>query len=199
MSWLQVQCLKPNFPKKNKEFKVDWANILQHSEADTYRKQLFISGLIIRHWTWSDALLKSQEEAVKVRGEAQLASDFVSEELHGEVLNSSDFRNESYTGKLWIRFHLMCAATCGCTDCMCVCVCVGVWVLRVGSAGWIAGTGRRLWCGVCSAARWGNAPDPDHNRREDTCHTSSETHTEACWNTQLPTTTHMQWCNKAKR
>lgn len=59
---------------------------------------------------------------MKVRGEAQLASDFVSEELHGEVLNSSDFRNESYTGKLWIRFHLMCAATCGCTDCMCVCV-----------------------------------------------------------------------------
>lgn len=59
---------------------------------------------------------------MKVRGEAQLASDFVSEELHDEVLNSSDFRNESYTGKLWILFHLMCAATCGCTDCMCVCV-----------------------------------------------------------------------------
>lgn len=105
--------------------------------------------------------MKSQEEAVKVRGEAQLASDFVSEELHGEVLNSSDFRNESYTGKLWIRFHLMCAATCGCTDCMCVCV---FWrVSAQGRQRWMNRGYKQtslMWCLFSSQVRKRSRPRP---------------------------------------
>lgn len=45
---------------------------------------------------------------------------------------------------------------------------------RAGSAGWSAGTGTRLGCGVGSAARWGSAPSRGRNLREDTCRTSSE-------------------------
>lgn len=52
-------------------------------------------------------------------------------------------------------------------------------LLRVGSAGWSAGRGRRLGCGVCWAARWGSAPGPGRSRRGGTFRTSSGTHAAA--------------------
>lgn len=97
------------------------------------------------------------------RSTAGGTSDFVSEESHDEVLNCSDFRNKSYTDKLWTLFHLMCTATCGYTDCVCVFVCVFWHVRAQGRQRWMNRGYRQtslMWCLLSSQVRKRSRPRP---------------------------------------